>query len=900
MKFWLPPYREFAFPAALSDRKHEPFFSVEEPTEWITSHGYQLFLLDETASSEHVADADLSTRELKGYRNCMVTKKYVEHPFFSMDNTDAWIAPAAFQAYVAANPGLFERYRSRAPSRAASSISCAPSRASSRASFVPSSRASSPVSFAASDIGSSRPPSAMSLDNAEDFANLGDDDPEMPTEAAQKPTLPPASKPPAAQSVSNAQITKSRGKAKAKPEFNIQLTREHSVNEIIDSSTIPPTFPVQRPDNPTALRLDLTDSQKLLTKNGKVRPLASYILSEDRESWSGSNGHAAGDVQVFGLTDDLDQQILCRRADYKCNGLNVCPHFDESLFGECERYEVDEKGTLEVWERELDENVYEAARPLGPIARFYCRVMNYSKCKRSAKNCDGIPMLDPSKHGKKSFVGCSKWSAVNRSDHFSHSIPPNVDEESFKFAMENHGLLPGDPVTVNDHCVLTVHPRLGVQNCVYTHVVDGRIINSKLRKRPCQTRMTIFTPVEKLDIVEFKALVVVKTAHNHPAHPKTKPTAEDRLKLEEAIQAAGLTGLTARKLLIAPTTATVYAGRTIAEHSPAFTDNRKIRDFITDQKKVQHPFGLEFEGVCFEMRRQVERPMATRYIHTAIEKNGFRLIVTMHPYIATLIHEVLSLSIDYTFKRIKGTLDEWEVVGFSDRFKERLTFASLYCDKQTRQAFAQLFTELFDTVQQVTGEPLKLAPFFPTAKCRAIILDGEVPQAQGFADFLAKYNDPEISGIHSRDREELLGGSLKTCGPHFERNVDELPNDIPIPTIARLKSIVGLQSQSEIECWHKFCAAQDHPAIQNWYQHKLANPWILPSINKFLSKMSPDDWDITPSHSNYVESAHAGRNAATGTGVPILTGILQSHGSDDVIAERLAQMTRSQSRKARV
>ncbi|KAJ6454721.1 hypothetical protein C8R47DRAFT_1228572 [Mycena vitilis] len=686
---------------------------------------------------------DISLGTIIAYRTFMVTKKYAAHPFFSMDNTEAWIAPGAFQAYVTANPGLFERYCSRAPSRAASS-SYAASRASSHVSLAPSSRASSPVSFVASDIDSSRPPSAMSLDNPGDFANLDDDNEGIPTEAAQKPVLPPASKLPAAPSVSNAQIKKSRGKAKAKPEFDIQLTREHSVNEIIDLSTIPSTFPVQRVGNPTALRLNLTSSQKLLTKNGKVRALASYILSEDLESWSGSNGHAVGDVQVCGLNDDLDLQILCRRADYKCNGLNVCPHFDESLFDECERYEADEKGTLEVWERELDENVAEAARPLGPIAcsRFYCRVMNYSKCKRSAKNCDSSSILvyfrNPSKHGKKSFVGCSQWSAVNRSDHFSHSIPPNVDEEFFRFAMENDGLLPGDPVTINEHCVLTVHPRLGVQNCVYTHIVDGHIINPKLRKRPCETRMTIFTPVEKLGIVEFKALVILKTAHNHPAHPKTKPTAEDRLKLKEAIQAAGLTGLTARKLLLAPTTATVYAGKTIAEHSPAFTDNRKIRDFITDQKKVQHPLGLEFEGVCFEMRRQIERPMATRYIHTAIEKHGFRLIVTMHPYIATLIHEVLSLSIAYTFKRIKGTLDEWEVVGFSDRVQERLTFASLYCDKQTRQAFAQLFTELFDTVQQVTG----IAPFFPTAKCRAIILDGEVPQAQGFADFLAKYNDP--------------------------------------------------------------------------------------------------------------------------------------------------------------
>jgi hypothetical protein len=53
--------------------------------------------------------------------------------------------------------------------------------------------------------------------------------------------------------------------------------------------------------------------------------------------------------------------------------------------------------------------------------------------------------------------------------------------------------------------------------------------------------------------------------------------------------------------------------------------------------------------------------------------------------------------------------------------------------------------------------------------------------------------------------------------------------------------------------------------IQDWYKYKLANLWILPSINKLPSKIAPEDWEITPNHSNYVESAHAARNAETST-----------------------------------
>ncbi|KAJ7231977.1 hypothetical protein C8J57DRAFT_1729999 [Mycena rebaudengoi] len=228
-----------------------------------------------------------------------------------------------------------------------------------------------------------------------------------------------------------------------------------------------------------------------------------------------------------------------------------------------------------------------------------------------------------------------------------------------------------------------------------------------------------------------------------------------------------------------------------------------------------------------------------------------------------------------------------------ERFQQRLTFGSLYCDTQTKEAFAQLFTELFDTIFQVTGERLKLAPFYPDAMCRVIIMDGEVPQAQGYAQFLATYNDPSISGISTCDPNELLSKNLKTCNPHFERHIDDLPKHIPIPVIARLKSIMGLETQIEMDAWHKFVAAQEVIEIQRWYAQKLAHPWILPCVNKFLSGISSDDWDLTPNHSNYMETAHAGRNAETGIQMQPLEAVLASQDRDNIKAQELVLIQRS-------
>ncbi|KAJ7112341.1 hypothetical protein C8R44DRAFT_882712 [Mycena epipterygia] len=366
--------------------------------------------------------------------------------------------------------------------------------------------------------------------------------------------------------------------------------------------------------------------------------------------------------------------------------------------------------------------------------------------------------------------------------------------------------------------------------------------------------MLIFIPVDS-DAVNT-ALVVLINAHNHPAHPKAKPSTEDKLKLGKAVEAAGLTGLKVNKLLNVASTSLIYNGERVSESSPAFTARRKVRDFIVEEKKKEHPRGMGWDGVIYQL------------------SNGFRLVVTMQPQIGMFIHKLLSLNIDYTFKRVKGAMDEWEVVG--------LTFASLFCDKKSDEAFVQLFAELFDTIKQVTGEALKLQPFFPGTNCWTVMLDGKVAQAQGFGEFLVSYNDPEISGIHSCDRLELVGYALKTCNIHFEGHVDELPSHIPQSVITRLKSIMGLDNQDDIDEWHDFCRDQLDPAVKNWYA-----PVGIPSVNKFLSKISDDNWDITPNHSNYVETAHAGRNAETATGVEILTAILQSKAHDDIKANKL-------------
>ena len=62
---------------------------------------------------------------------------------------------------------------------------------------------------------------------------------------------------------------------------------------------------------------------------------------------------------------------------------------------------------------------------------------------------------------------------------------------------------------------------------------------------------------------------------------------------------------------------------------------------------------------------------------------------------------------------------------------------------------------------------------------------------------------------------------------------------------------------------------QAHVLRLDWHQQKVNNPWLLPSLNAFLSKMDRTSWNLTPNHSNLAEGGHSGMNDVTSIGKEI-------------------------------
>ncbi|KAF7325502.1 hypothetical protein MKEN_00399200 [Mycena kentingensis (nom. inval.)] len=890
-------YLAFAFPREVTFEDHDPWFSLSAPANWVTSLGYKIFTHSTTdvgAGAQDIDIDDISGGELEDFCAAFVAPQYIAHAFFSIDRADKWVQLPAFLAWklYTAPSGSSRPHPIHIPPLSPSLHSApSPSRPVSRASQVSYSVASSPPGTRAGSVAPSRASSRRSA--SLDLPRIP-----LPSSSIASPNQGPVHKP---------ALQRSKGKGRASgvgrvaphpskfetrttsraATSRIYITREWDAERIIQLTKAPSTWTI---DDNAVYRLDLSESKHLFQPRSS-RAKSDYsiqrvIRAEDQDSWRSSGGHADGDGEVFGFFDDVSIGVQAKRIHHHCNGVRICELVPEELFADCERYAPDPAAALDLWHHQLDANENEARSVGSILLRFYTRIIN-TECP--LKGCDGKPVLTlmpnaPNQFGKMYYVGCSEADATTHLETLQHiyiPIPVSLNEDHLKFVVENDGLLPeGISIERSDTCVLSLHPSNTMKHCRYGHSLNGQVKAAKVVERPCEAELIVFVPTARSDGApapewfKYVALVIARNFHNHPVHLQRKPSLEEEQRVRALISTIGLEGLTAQRLLDHPITRAEYNGARLPTVNPGFANKRRLKDLIHGESQEKYPHGQDWDGVVHYMSKiQPTLKPAEHYIHVAVKMSNFSIVVTMHHGLAEHLHSARYICIDFTFKRVAGMFNEWKIAIFIDRYNMRIAVGTLYCDRNTREAFEQLFIHFFGTVKRVTGRELGLRPWRPDAACRVVILDGEVAQAQGFGDFLVGYNDPSISNIHSRDPLELVTYTLKSCQVHYTRNIrDKLP--ISHSDKDELCSWPSKSTQEAIDTWHAFCANHPHESVRNFYAQKLANPWYLVSMNAYQSKIAPDDWNITPDSTNIVESEHASLNAKTQIRLPLLSAIL--------------------------
>ncbi|KAG6818394.1 hypothetical protein H0H93_005275 [Arthromyces matolae] len=687
----------------------------------------------------------------------------------------------------------------------------------------------------------------------------------------------------------------------------VAITKKTKVDAIVELDKIPERWPIPDPNTTTAYIISFNEQSGLAstdtTITNKPKGLDALLKSEDQDSWGqGTNGSTTQDSKLVCLDN-----IPARRSVHLCNGALRCEHFDQELLAGYARVDGEDMSKMqEIFARGQRQNETDAGSVLGVTASFH-HMIQAMKCKKNALDaqCVGTAVLKPlsnppSPDGKKYFVGCSKWERGSKFEHLYAPIPAGVDEDILFQLMNGQPVESPDLQLFEAGCSTFLHPRHGKQkNCKHVHFRSGLFCLGMMKKFPCPVKKIVYT---SKDPKVQKVVVIFEGRHTHPPWPKEKPSLDAKRDVAKCLDFLGALGATSMRLDNAPSTFAIL-GASLSSKHPALRNKKVMSEIVRKQKLEVSPAGTNWRGITDQFEKDQQLPESKRYLWHILMTGNLKLVVTMNPTLAGLVHSAQFLQCDYTFKRVHGEFDELEFVIWHRATTERVTIARLYCNSSTREAFGHLFEGFFSAVHKATGHPIKFKIFDPKGNLLTIIFDMEASQVQGFADALVRlrFNDSQVSKIEETDPEVLIQYILKLCVVHFTRwaslaastafsmtykarATDKLVQSLGQDVVNYLNKFPALETAEDILAFHEFCKSHPSALLKNWYTHKITYKWLLPGFNRSLSRVPKDFWDKSPNNTNLVETAHAHTNRNTQTNLKPLEAIETARKFDEGVA----------------
>ncbi|PKY31772.1 hypothetical protein RhiirB3_393557, partial [Rhizophagus irregularis] len=250
-------------------------------------------------------------------------------------------------------------------------------------------------------------------------------------------------------------------------------------------------------------------------------------------------------------------------------------------------------------------------------------------------------------------------------------------------------------------------------------------------------------------------------------------------------------------------------------------------------------------------------------ITSDIYPNELVIFVCMLKDQAKLIHQLGSIQIDLTFKRVKGNINKFEINSYNTEHKLILSYACVYTNVTTAEGYQQLFTDLFNVIKDLTGQAVKFRHIDGNG-IGCIIGDLDPAQAKGLGLFL------QSEDTH-KDWETHLQYIFKSCVVHFERNARA--KKFSSETLNLILNISTAPSIGELEKIFYTLEQLEESKIKEWIRY-YRQPYVLASLNLNASKIDPEIWASSANNTNVAEAAHALANRE-GKHLKLLTAIIR-------------------------
>ncbi|KAJ8514202.1 hypothetical protein ONZ45_g8232 [Pleurotus djamor] len=517
-------------------------------------------------------------------------------------------------------------------------------------------------------------------------------------------------------------------------------------------------------------------------------------------------------------------------------------------------------------------------------------------CRRSSHTCNGSRRceffghhLDGYKREDGEDLEKTREIFANAHEHIYMGIPNSVNEDILVTLINKGSLSSAFDSSLrlyeNTACASLHHPRRGKQKyCSHIHFQNREVVLGKMEHAPCSVQKVTYTSVDTQRPI---MVVIFSGQHNHLPWPLEKATIEAKNDLQACMKMLGKLGVTAQQVDHAPSTLALL-GSSLSDKHPAYHNMRTLQDAVKLERNRDAPEGNLWPGVSREYDIQQTLDADKRYMWSLRNTGTTKIAVALFPALARLIHSALYIACDFTFKRVRGELNEWEVALWHRATHQRVTVARVFSNGQDTEAFTHIFEDFFTAIERATGQPLRFKVFDPAGQLLSINLDMEAAQVKGLGCALIclGMNNPKVSKIHETDPDILVQYVLKLCLVHLQRSIDGIAS-LSQQEYDYLLRLCSVKSDAELKEWNDWCSNHQKKQIRDWHTHKVSYRWLIPCFNQFRSRMPPDHWALSSNNTNIVETAHVGSNMETGIGLSPLEAIRSAEQADLAVIKKI-------------
>lgn len=143
-----------------------------------------------------------------------------------------------------------------------------------------------------------------------------------------------------------------------------------------------------------------------------------------------------------------------------------------------------------------------------------------------------------------------------------------------------------------------------------------------------------------------------------------------------------------------------------------------------------------------------------------------------------------------------------------------ITYARVYCNRETREAFRQMFTQLWDAIRIATGRDVHFK-FIHGDGLLGLVMDGDKAQVEGCGDDLVSRNRDTTTSILGdiTDSQLIVQHIVRLCSVHLERNLVKVSQSCPDDVMQKVRSFPRM-SVEDIEEFKQWCEHSPHKALR--------------------------------------------------------------------------------------